>query len=143
MHNKKLISHAWHTGGVKEYDIETGKILSDSPMEWGTTGFGSIWKQNGKVFALYHDDQSILLQCNTQKWRAIPEYTVSLTNLWILRNFKIQHQGKVVFSIWYKPKGLLFSRIDPTYDAIDAESDDFFLYLNNMWTSWINKLSQI
>ena len=136
---KKLISHAWFAGGVKEYDTETGRITGTSDKEWGSTGFGSLWRQNGKDFAFYKDDESLLLQYKTNKWRVTPEYTVSLRGFYLIRNFRIKHQDKVVFSIWYKPKGLFFFLIDPTYDAIDAESDDFFLYLKGMWESWGNK----
>lgn len=73
------------------------------------------------------------------KWRVTPEYTVSLRGFYFIRNFRIKHQGKIVFSIWYKPKGLFFFLIDPTYDAIDAEAYDFFLYRKSMWASWGNK----
>jgi hypothetical protein len=136
---KKLISHVWFAGGVKEFDTETGRITGISDKEWGSTGFGSLWRQNGKVFAFYRDDESLLLQYKTNKWRVTPEYTVSLRGFYFIRNFRIKQQGKVVFSIWYKPKGLFFFLIDPTYDAIDAEADDFFLYLKSMWASWGNK----
>ena len=136
---KKYISHAWYVGGVKEYDTDTGKIKGASDKEWGSTGFFSLWRQNGKFFAFYRDDRSLLLQNKTRKWRVIPEYTVSLKQYFIFRNFKIHQNGKEVFSIWYKPKGLFFFLIDPTYDSIDAESDDFFLYIKSMWASWGNR----
>jgi len=136
---KKLISHAWFAGGVKEYDTETGIITAKSEREWGSTGFGSVWRQNGKDFAFYRDDESLLLQYKTNKWRVTPDYSVSLRGFYVLRNFKVKHRGKVVFSIWYKPRGLFFFLVDPTYDGIDAETDDFFLYVKNMWSSWGDK----
>ena len=133
---KKLISHKWYAGGVKEYDTETGRITGSSDAKWGTTGFGSLWHQNGKTFAFHRDDQSLLLQCGKLKWRVTKDYRVSLRKLLFIRNFRIWHDGKWVFSIWYIPSGLIFGLVDPTYDAIDAESDDFFLYLRNMWAWW-------
>jgi len=136
---KKLISHAWFRGGVKEFDTQSGKITGSSKKDWGSTGFGSLWKQNGKVFAFYNDDQSLLLQCGTKKWRVNAEYTPHIKVFSILRNFQIFHQGEAVFSIWYVPKGLFFSVIDPTYDALDAETDDFFLYVQSMWVEWANR----
>lgn len=136
---KMIISHAWFSGGVKEYDTDSGKIIGSSDKEWGSTGFGSIWRQNGKDFAFYRDNESLLLQHKTNKWRVSPEYSVSLRGIYFLRNFRIKHHGKVVFSIWYKPKDLFIFLSDPTYDAIDAESDDFFLYLKRMWMSWGNR----
>ena len=31
---------------------------------------------------------------------------------------------------------MLWSKFDPTYDAIDEESDDFFVYVTSMWQYW-------
>ena len=133
---KKFISHKWYAGGVKEVDTNTGEVSSAPDKEWNETGFGSVWKQNGKYFIFYRDEESILLQQGRKKWRVIPEYTVILRGYFFVRNFKIFHQGKVVYSIWYKPSGVLFWLVDPTYDSIDAETDDFFLYVKNMWAYW-------
>jgi len=136
---KKFISYAWYVGGVKEFDTETGSVAPATGIEWGKTGFGSIWRKNGKYFAFYRDDESLLLQYKHYKWRVTPEYKVALRGYYFVRNFKIMHNGLVVFSIWYGTNSLFFWLIDPTYDAIDAESDDFFLYVKNMWTSWGNR----
>lgn len=133
---KKLISYSWYIGGVKEFDTETGSVSPAPKSEWGSTGFGSLWRQNGKIFALYRDDESLLLQHETYKWRLTPDYKVSWKPYFIFKNFKIKYQGNTVFSIWYIPKDLFFSLIDPTYDYLDAESDDFFLYVKSMWESW-------
>ena len=43
-----------------------------------------------------------------------------------------------LFSRYYE-NSFIASIIDPTYDAIDMESDDFFLYVSNMWKSWGHK----
>jgi len=136
---KKFISHAWYAGGVKEFDTETGVVASAPDKVWGSTGFGSIWKQNGKYFAFHRDNESLILQYKKNIWRLIPQYTVTLHGYYFFRNFRISHKGKLIFSIWYKPKGLFFWLIDPTYDSIDAESDDFFLYVKSMWESWGTK----
>ena len=136
---KKFIRHAWYAGGVKEFDTDTGSVVSAPGKKWESAGFGSIWEQNGKYFAFHRDNESLLLQHKKNIWRVTPEYTVTLRSYYFVRNFKIKHNGKVAFSIWYKPKGLFFWLIDPTYDAIDAESDDFFLYVKNTWSSWGGK----
>lgn len=136
---KKYIRHAWHAGGVKEYDTETGSVAPAPDIDWDSTGFGSIWKQNGKYFAFHRDNESLILQYKNNIWRVTPETTVELQSFYIFRNFRVIQKGKVIFSIWYKPKGLFFWLIDPTYDSIDAESDDFFLYVNSMWEYWVNK----
>jgi len=124
---------------VNEVDTETGDVSSAAGKEWGETEFGSVWKQNGRYFIFYRDEESILLQQGNEKWRVIPEYTVILRGYIFVRNFKIFHHGKVVYSIWYKPSGVFFWLVDSTYDSIDAESDDFFLYVKNMWSYWGKK----
>jgi hypothetical protein len=134
----KYISHSWFAGGVKEFDTVTGQISNAPDMKWDETGFGSVWKQNGKWFAFHKDEQSLILQHKNHVWRLEPNTTVSLQGLFF-RKFIIKENGKIVFKIRYKPKGLLKSIIDPTYDSIDMESDDFFLYISNMWKSWGSK----
>ena len=135
---KKFICHSWFAGGVKEFDTETGEVSDAPDMEWGKTGFGSVWKQNGKWFAFYKDERSLILQHKKNVWRLEPNTTVSLQGL-VIRTFVIKENGKIVFKIRYRPKGLLMSVIDPTYDALDMESDDFFLYMKNMWEAWGSK----
>jgi len=136
---KKYISHYWHAGGVKEFDTETGTISNAPNITREETGFGSLWKQNGKWFAFHNDDTSFILQHKNNLWRVTPDYTVSLRAYILLRNFRIRHKGKTVFSIWYKPKDLFLCLVDPTYDGIDAEGADFFLYIKNMWQRWANR----
>jgi len=136
---KKLISHAWFAGGVREFDTTTGSVSEIKDVQWGTTSFGSLWVQNDKWFALYSDDESILLQQGKDKFRLTSNSSCSISNYYVLRNFVIYDNEEKVYSIWYRPKGIGFSIIDPTYDHLDAESDDFFLYVKSMWDSWANK----
>ncbi len=135
---KLLLSHLWHAGGAREFDTESGKIKRIRGLERDDTEFGSIWKQNGKWFAFYRDDISLLLQCGREKWRVTPDSAASVKGSF-LRHFRISRDNRVIFSMRYKPKGVLFWLVDPTYDAIDAESDDFFLYVSNMWSYWASR----
>lgn len=136
---KKYISYAWAVGGVKEFDTESGSVSNAPNLKREDTGFGSLWKQNGKWFVFYKDKESLILQHKQKIWRVTPEYTVSLRGYFILRNFRIRRNGCLVFSFWYKPKFLFLSLLDPTHDYIDAESDDFFLYVKNMWQDWAGR----
>ncbi|MBN1663278.1 MAG: hypothetical protein JW943_06730 [Deltaproteobacteria bacterium] len=136
---KKCLSHFWWGLGVKEFDTDTGAVADAPHVRLEDTPFGSLWRQNGKWFAFHNDEHSLILQHKQKIWRVTPDYATSLRYWIIFRNFRIRHQGKRVFSIWYKPKYLFFWLIDPTYDGIDAESDDFFLYVRNMWKAWAKK----
>jgi hypothetical protein len=135
---KKLISHLWYIGGVKKFDTETGKVSRAFFANRNETDFGAAWKQNGKWFVFHCDDQSLILQHENKIWRVNSENNVSIKGDQI-REFEIFKNEEKVFSINYKPKGLLQQLIDPTYDGIDAESDDFFLYVTNMWEYWAKR----
>ena len=140
MEMKKFINHFWAVGGVKEFNTETGQISKSSEFDWmKAPDWGSAWKQNGKWFIFHNDDTSLILQHKRNIWRINKENEIKLRHFFIIRNFKITKNGNTVFSIWYKPKYLFFWYIDPTYDSIDAESDDFFLYVKAMWNYWRNK----
>ena len=128
----------WYIGGVKKFDTETGKVSRAFFANRNETDFGVAWKQNGKWFVFHNDEQSLILQHKSKIWRVNPEYSVSIKGDRI-REFEIYKNNKKDFSIRYKPKGLLQQLIDPTYDAIDAESDDFFLYVTNMWAFWAKR----
>jgi len=136
---KKYISHYWHSGGIKEFDTVSGVVAKANHIKSEETAFGSLWKQNGKWFAFYCDEKSFLFQHKHNIWRVTSEHTVSIRAYFLLRCFKIMHNGSVVFSIWYKPKFLFIALLDPTQDGIDEESDDFFLYVKNMWRRWANR----
>jgi hypothetical protein len=102
---KKHISHRLFARGVKEFDTETGEVSDAPEMEWGKTGFGSVWQQNGKWFAFHKDEQSLMLQHKKTIWRLQTDTTVTLQGLWF-RTFSIKENGKAVFKIRYIPKGL-------------------------------------
>jgi hypothetical protein len=135
---KKYLSHYWHSGGVKEFDTVSGSVVNAINIKPEETGFGSLWKQNGKWFAFYSDEESFIFQHKHNIWRVTPEYSVSIRAYFLLRYFKIMLIGSVVFSILYKPKFLFIALLDSTHDSIDEESDDFFLYVKNMWQRWAN-----
>ncbi len=135
---KKLISHLWYIGGVKKFDTETGKVSIAFLADRNKADFGTAWKQNGKWFVFHCDEQSLVLQHKNKIWRVDSNYNATLTGGRV-RKFEIFKHDKKVFSIKYKPKGLISRIIDPTYDAIDAESDDFFLYVTNMWEYWAKR----
>ena len=83
---KKFISHLWHSGGVFEFNSNTGTIVPTKEVEWNNTEFGSVWKQNGKYYVFHLDDGSLLLQHKSVKWRVTPEYKATLRAYFIVRN---------------------------------------------------------
>jgi len=93
------LKHYWNSGGTVEFDPDSGGVTVGSgettlPLNWG-----SVWKQRGRWFGLWHD-------------------------------------GGVEFQFSYWFKGALAAHIDPTYDRLEDESDDFFLYVFTMWEYW-------
>ena len=55
------------------------------------------------------------------------------------RTFEIFRGGGVEFQFSYWFKGAIAAHIDPTYDRLEEESDDFFLYVMAMWEYWKNR----
>ena len=58
---------------------------------------------------------------------------------WFRRTFRIRQASKKVFSFSYWFKGIALATIDPTYDGLDEEGDDYFVYVTNMWRYWKDK----
>lgn len=57
----------------------------------------------------------------------------------MVRRFEISERGKTSFSLCYLFLGAAQRAIDPTYDEIDEETDDFFLYVTEMWRHWTDR----
>lgn len=135
---KKLLQHFWYIGGVRKLDTETGRVSRVFFANRDNTEFGSVFKQNGQWFAFYGDEESLILQHKNNIWRVNSNHSVSLTENQI-NKFEIYKLKKLVFSVEYERSWFLPQFINPTYDAIDAEADDFFLYITNMWDQWADK----
>jgi len=136
---KKIVRHYWASGGTYEFNSDTGRLKrvpDDTPMhEWGIA-----WRQGRKWFVLHNDDEHLILQHKTHVWPITPEYTVDVNGFWV-RRFTIRKGKDLIYSLRYVPKslGLIASFVDPTYDGMDAESDDYFLYVKSMWEDWMHR----
>ena len=133
----KYIDHHWAEGGVLEFNTDNGNIQSSSKYEWQKAPhWGTAWKQNNRWFVLHNDDTSFIFQTNSQAWRLNSELNLSLRSFLLLRQFRITKGGKPVFSIWYIPRYFYMPIVDPAHDALEEETDDFFVFLVHFWTSW-------
>ncbi len=132
-----LIRHYWAAGGLREFDPASGSV-SMRRFRGEIDSWGSAWKQQGHWFVLWHDGDSLILQSGRRQWRLNSELTLDVTGHF-RRSFRIRARGELEFEFNYWFKGALWSRIDPTYDGIDEESDDFFLYVTGMWGYWKNR----
>jgi hypothetical protein len=130
-----LLAHLWHAGGVREFDPATGQVGAVVDVERSAATWGFLWKQRGRWFAIRKDDESLLFQAGPRCWRLSEDIELRVTRgLW--RRFEIVQDGRTDFSLRYVFRGAAQAAIDPTYDAIDEESDDFFLYVTEMWRHW-------
>jgi hypothetical protein len=136
--NMKL-KHFWHAGGVLHFDPVTGEVRPTESNDNNDIEWGFLWKQRGKWFAIWRDDKHLVFQHKSQQWRLASDHEFRVRR-GFRRKFeiieRISSRNKQVFSFSYWFKGAAFVFIDPTYDAIDEESDDFFLYIVTMWQSW-------
>ena len=129
------LRHYWAAGGLVDFDPETGVVatrLSKTarPDEWG-----SAWKQHGRWFSLWHDGSYLVFQYRREQWRLNTEVELRVHGKY-RRTFRIMRHGNEEFRFSYWFKGTIMAHIDPTYDGLDEESDDFFIYVTQMWDYW-------
>ena len=131
---KKYLFHEWTSQGIKEFDIETSVVHNIVENEKEKVDFGFVWRQNCKWFAFYKEDNIFILQNKNFICRSDSNYSLSLKNIFkIFRCFQIYENNRLIFTIRYIPRWFFMSLIDPSYDSIDSECDDFFFYVFNMW----------
>ncbi|HWW99402.1 hypothetical protein [Collimonas sp.] len=133
-----LLAHYWHAGGVRHFDELTGAVGQQAPVPRESADWGFLWRQRGKWFAIRKDHESLIFQHGTKQWRLRSGHEFSVTR-GFLRQFKIRESGQATFTLKYLFTGAFLANIDPTYDSIDEESDDFFLYVSEMWAYWKDK----
>lgn len=93
---------------------------------------GWAYKSNRKWFAVYREDDMLQFRC--EEWIcAIDEYhSCQLIRRSGQNLFLLKVENKIVFQHEYESRDWA-KRGDPTYDQIDAEDDDFFLWLFRLW----------
>jgi len=131
------LRHFWHAGGLKQLEPTSG-VVTDAPAGVSVSEWGFVWRQGHRWFAIRSDNDSLIFQHGSNTWRLRPENEFQTTS-GLFRRFTIIRAGQIEFSVRYRFGGTLMAAIDPTYDAIDEESDDFFLYVVSIWRSWKNK----
>lgn len=130
-----LIRYYWAKRGVYAFDEVSGAVTRVPAHVDAPICTGAIWKQRGRWFALWHDGTSLYFQHKAQRWSLKSDTTFSVSGRY-KRIFRIERNEEILFEFRYCFKGIIFSRIDPTYDLLDEEADDFFLYVVGMWRYW-------
>jgi hypothetical protein len=127
----------FHPGGLREFDPASGAVKRPPPGA-ARDQFGFVWKQSGRWFAIRSDDESLLFQQGSETWRLRPENEFHVTPGPIRKVFTIEREGRVVFSLRYRLRlfAVISAIVDPAYDAMSQEADDFFVYVVNMWQGW-------
>lgn len=129
------LRHYWASGGIVEFDPETGDVTSRLKQTPESVGRGSVWKQRGRWFGLWHDGTSLVFQHGKDQWELTPEVVLRVTgSYW--RTFQVVRNQIVEFQFSYLFTGAIAAAIDPTYDTLDEEADDFFVYVTRMWEYW-------
>ena len=121
----------WNNGGVRKFDTSTGEVGKKEAAIVQATHWGFIWRQKLKWFAIRRDGNHLVFQHKTRVWPLKEPFKFEISG-WFMRKFSISNSSTLEFSIKYRPSGLIHQFFDPTYDAIDAEKDDFFLYICSM-----------
>ncbi len=129
------LNHYWTSGGTVEFDPQTGEVTRIRGTNRFPVNWGSVWRQRGRWFSLWHDGDALVFQHQRERWRLTPDVTLKVKGR-IRRTFEISRNGDVEFLFRYWFKGTIFAHIDPTYDGLEEESDDFFVYVTLMWEYW-------
>jgi len=120
--------------------VEEGKFRRKLLM-WRPLIGNSGWAchSNRKWFAVYRNGDDLIFRCNTWSCRVDESYSCHLSDEFPNENvFSLNKSGVCVFSHKYKTSKWL-EKIDPTFDEIDRESNDFFYWLHKLW----NDIDQI
>lgn len=120
-----------------QFDPESGLIESSAESELPVE-FGSVWKQSGRWFVLWHDGNALVFQAGSRRWKLDSGIELAVSGRF-RRNFRICRNAKTLFSFSYWFRGSIWGFVDPTYDSLDEEADDFFVYVTGMWKHWMNR----
>ena len=129
------LRHYWASGGVVEFDPRSGKVNKYHVAATQPVDFGAVWRQRGRWFVLWRDGSSFVFQCRQTRWKLGPDVTFQVRGKF-RRTFEIVRKGNVEYQFSYWFRGALMAVLDPTYDRLDEEADDFFLYVTGMWEYW-------
>lgn len=138
---KKYLRYHWLSRGIRQLETSTGQVTAAPGATEAQCDMGAVFRRRGKDYAFHHDDRGWMLQQGSRIWRVRPGTRIRLKQWLLLRNFSITESGRKTLSTWYGSLSPLLSLFDPTYDRIDAEADDFFLYVKNQWRYWCDRSS--
>lgn len=93
---------------------------------------GWAYKSNQKWFAVYRDDGALQFRCDEWICTVNEGRSCELIRQPEKNLFLLKEENTVVFQHEYKSRDW-GKDLDPTYDEIDAEGDDFFLWLSRLW----------
>lgn len=112
------------------YDTATGagriRWLVRPPKESG----GWAYRHRGKWFAVWKDRNRLVFQVGDRQWSLGCETACRLVESGTTRRFTLSRNGIVEFEFEYEPAR---HEDDPTFDDLDDEMEDFFLWLNRLW----------
>lgn len=128
------LEHHWASRGCFCFDAATGVALHVASVDPEKRNWGYVWDEGDNWYAIYRGSDSLLFQTGPRTWRLdnTVEFVVSRG---LRRIFQISKGTNVELSVTYLFRGAPHL-IDPTYDAIDEDKDDFFLYVAGMWRRW-------
>lgn len=91
---------------------------------------GWAHRRSGRWFVLRSEGDALFFQSGTQSWRVGDEVKCRLQEEDKVRRFALVRHGAVEFELEYRVK---VPHQDPTFDDLDDEMQDFFLWLNRLW----------
>ena len=150
--------NAWGNTGI-QYGLpgqgESPRILRKRDgVDCEFDGFGShepMWFLLGRFYAVYALDDRFIFQAGRRFWDLTDGpitarfYAIGFgvaSGLAIYQSEELIHR-----SFLFHPGRAIRARLDPTYDFLDAEADNFFLFLRNQihsdeWRQYVSRLPE-
>lgn len=136
-------------GALIAFDPQSGRFRElGSDSEEGQTSRGIAHIQDGTLGAVYADGGRLMLQLGTRRWRLgdpLVRLELSRSDDRMVNTFRVNVAGRNEAEMTYRsPRADPINQADPSFDALDEELQDFFLWVarNSKDPGWIADLAR-
>ncbi len=113
------------------FDTERGRAKVRWFSHSGSDCHGWAYRYQGDWYAVWSTGANIVFQSGTKSWPMTPAYRCDNQRSGQTRRFALSEAGSLLFELSYPSNA---PDDDPTYDDVDLEQDDFFVYVSRLWS---------
>jgi len=130
------------------FDTDKGKgRIRITPRKLGPPIHGWAYRYSGKWYAVWRDGDGLVFQAMTKRWPITDGFRFACDSKDSDPNRAftvLDSEGQVEYHLEYEPSiSDLAKTKDPTWDVIDEEQSDFFLWLSHLAAdeAWMDGLA--